>query len=867
MAERSATGNLMGPSPGVPQSGVRGMMNRRSRTSVSAAADIDIPSVSKLSTAIATLEKNLHSLKETMASFAQSGAGKKLADQFDLIDKRATAASHATGTGIRGGIGADGFGGARPNAWQSQGQTPPALMVKGVQSTGMTTTPMPTSAPAAAMAAPRGSTTGAGAGDLAGGRTTGTGLANTAGNFMSNITGQNGVMSMLTAPLTGVEQMWGSLAGGSMQYAYNRINGPQGNMNSMLRLSQALAPNVTMMNAAGGTGAGGKRLTMQDMITGLAQRMPIQGTQDDMISTILAGQSVGALMTGTPQRNGFFESARQMQALNPGQSPGTISGTLAGYIGNTKAQQMGAMMGEGAFTMIGQGGSYKTLAQWAHGITEFLKQHRPGGMQGKSFTKAELITQNFPGSNINSWFQMMGVPQNMVDYWWQYVLTDKGGVAADDVTSKVLQEGVTKDRGINLGYEQLRTATSSTRRDYLMGNQMYGMYAANASANRRFNVSMGATDQGLAHTLQSTNIGRMLALLPTPIMEMLMPILTQLVSSPLGAGAAAVGGLMGDPIGDPSMPIGDYGPNGGTSTSHLSPDLAGKVGAMMKANPNLKISSGYRDTVTQNRLRRGGNPNIAPASKSAHTRGWAVDIGPVSQLGWVQKNAGKFGLQTAASFGEPWHLQRAGTQMGDPQMPIGDGILGTGFGPDVGPNLNPFDALTGMAKDIADGVLSVMKDFMKMLMDQLTKPMTNFLDKFTGSGSYSSMIDEATKMFSRLMTAPLSGLAKFGGKATGGPDDLAALINQPVDITVPVVSPGFNSSGSLPTSPIFGDPMPYGDPMSPMSGTLRGSGITLIFQAPITIQGGAGGIDARRTAATLADHLEEEVNNRSWLVS
>jgi hypothetical protein len=672
--------------------------------------------------------------------------------------------------------------------------------------------------------------------------------------------------------------MYGAVAGGGIQYAYNRINGPGGNQNAMLQMAQALAPNATMMSAASG-----KPMGMNEMVAGLAQRMPIMGTQQDMLSTILAGQSVGALMKGTPDRNGFFEAARQMQVLNPGAAPAQISGGLANYIGNTRSQQMGMMIGEGAFTMIGKGGRYKSLAEWAVGIMKFFEQHRPGGAQGKAFSAEDLMAQNFPGSNINSWFQMMGVPQDMVDYWWQYALTT-AGKEAGPVTTDTLKKMVDSTRGINLGYERLRNVTQGAKREYLMGGQMYGMYAARESADRRFNVAMQGTDKSLATTLRTTNVGRLLSLLPTPIMEMLMPLLTQFATSPLGGAAAAVGGLMslnpaGDPMpyGDPmvyrdTMPAGDTynGPAGDRGLGHIAPDLAKKVSKMLKANPNLKISSSYRDTVTQNRLRRNGNTGVGHPSRSGHARGWSVDIGPMSQTGWLKANAGKFGLQTAAAQGEPWHIQQAGTMpVGDPMpygSPSGDSMP---FGwPDLG-SLNPMNALGGVVSKIGDAIFSALGKIIKPMMKAVMSPVSTLMQWFIGSGAPSAMIDTSIATYSKVMTAPLAGLTELLGKATDDPKQLQNLIDQNAFVNVPTTTyAGFTSSGQTIDSgqQIFGDPVAY---MNDKGTTITANiNPPIIFKADITLNGvGNNATDARRAASVLVTHMNDEINKKKWLVT
>ena len=48
--------------------------------------------------------------------------------------------------------------------------------------------------------------------------------------------------------------------------------------------------------------------------------------------------------------------------------------------------------------------------------------HRPGGKRGQGFTYEELITQQYPGSNIDAWFEANGVPPDMQEQWWNYAL-------------------------------------------------------------------------------------------------------------------------------------------------------------------------------------------------------------------------------------------------------------------------------------------------------------------------------------------------------------------------------------------------------------------------------------------------------------
>jgi hypothetical protein len=658
----------------------------------------------------------------------------------------------------------------------------------------------------------------------------------------------NGSMGdMFLGALGGAADVYGAVTGAGLQYSYNRF---QGNRNTTLGISQALAPNAGMMG-----------MKVQDLLKNLGDRTPVKGSIQDIVETVLAGQGVGAFMTGNkasagsgiPGRSGFFESVRQMQTLTPGIGAGQLAGAMSNYIGNTQSQQKGMYLGQGAFTMIGKGGSYKSLAEWAESILKFLSEQRPGGGQGNTFNKEELMAQNFPGSNINAWFQMMGVPQNMADYWWQYALANAG--KASPVAAGLLKQGsqlqanVNQDRGMDLGYERVRSMAQGSRRDILMGSEMYGMYGARESADRRFNVGMQGLDQDLAKLATGTNLGAAMALAPSELMSMFMPLLIKLASSKMGtllsgAGLAAdfFSGI-GDPIGDTS-PVGDYGAYGGTSTSHLSPDLGKRVQAMMKANPNLKITSGYRDTVTQNRLQKQGVGRVGSATRSKHTRGWAADLGPNNQLGWLKANAGKFGLQTASYDNEPWHVQLAGT------MPYGDPSSGSASsGLPIG---GPGEAATGILGGLGGAVLATVA------AEALQQLLTNMLK----GGSFSTILDNLMSGFMKLATGPISGLSDIFGKTTIDSSTLDNLMNQPYSGNLLTGGAGgkFFSSGS--TDSAFGDPASMMNQSPTINAKMESP---IIFKTEIHLSStGNSPIDAQRTASTIANHLETEFARREW---
>jgi cell wall-associated NlpC family hydrolase len=112
-------------------------------------------------------------------------------------------------------------------------------------------------------------------------------------------------------------------------------------------------------------------------------------------------------------------------------------------------------------------------------------------------------------------------------------------------------------------------------------------------------------------------------------------------------------------------------PTGSTTTAGLSSAMKSRVGAMMQANPNIKITSGHRTSAQQAYLYAAkGGKGVAKPGQSAHQSGQAADLGPPSQFSWIAKNASKFGLGRPAPKSEPWHVQA----MGDP---TGGNVTGT----------------------------------------------------------------------------------------------------------------------------------------------------------------------------------------------
>ena len=105
-----------------------------------------------------------------------------------------------------------------------------------------------------------------------------------------------------------------------------------------------------------------------------------------------------------------------------------------------------------------------------------------------------------------------------------------------------------------------------------------------------------------------------------------------------------------------AVTIGDaWTSRGTTSTAGLHPTVKRGIDRMMKDNPNIRVSSGLRDTVQQRRLRAAGNSK----SRASPRRTLGVSL-PTSVLvvstAWIVANAHRYGLKSGRDHGEPWHV-------------------------------------------------------------------------------------------------------------------------------------------------------------------------------------------------------------------
>lgn len=517
----------------------------------------------------------------------------------------------------------------------------------------------------------------------------------------------------------------GSLAGivtsimtGGITYAFNRI---EQNRETARLLSSDLGRVSTMSGKS-----------IENILKGLTERVPVLGNPEEITDAMSQGATQGYFDLNSPRSGAYFTGIRQMQQFNPAATAGETAKQLSSSLGNIKSQQMSMMLTGGAMGMFGAGGVPKTLQEWAESTLRWFESQRPGKNRGKAFTKEELTSQVFPGSNMMAWFAQTGVAPEMQDYFWQYAI---GKVQSGKLDSKgdTTVEEIIEQRGGDLRLATKATETARARRDFTLmtyegaigPSSLYDAYMTRESSDRWMQNSLSQTlDKGLG-TLLGGHLGELWGRLPTPIASMFQSLLSGLPNM-LGLAQGNVqsgisSGIQG--AGDPEFGLGDpgggYGPLGGTGTAGMTPDMAKRISAMMQANPNIRINSGFRDGALQGRLHSKGVGMTAPAGKSMHGRGLAADLGPASQYGWIAKNAGRFGLASGKSHGEPWHVGFPGTlpgknfMTGDPEFHVGD--ISDLFGAVTGSPLNPANWWNGIQNiggsvwdKLGDGVSNIL---------------------------------------------------------------------------------------------------------------------------------------------------------------
>jgi len=587
----------------------------------------------------------------------------------------------------------------------------------------------------------------------------------------------------------------------------------QGLVHDMLlfpaRFIQAqLANNRNVVTASGqalGMQSFATNTNMQGILSMLSKQMGgvMGGNPSDLLALMGIGGKVGAgidwltysqlpgaaesTRSNQPRAAGYLESVRQGQLMNPGADVAQIAGTVGGFLANTGAQQQGAFLTGGAFSMIGAGNRAKSISEWSEGILKWFMNQRPGAKRGKPFNYGELMSQNFPGSNMDAWFTANGVPPDMRDYFWSYAL-GKASQTGSTGGEAILQQGAAAPQVTqqNPVYQRLAAGNVATRQSFSLGGKLSGMYGNMEQSNRWFNELLGQMIGQIMPGALSSGPLSFLQYLPDEIRDLLMSAAERTNIGAAGAGILGWGGMFADDLkkwtdklgldsGDVGD-VGDYGSLGTSGTAGMHPDMSKRVKAMMRANPNLSITSGHRDLAKQQTLKRKGVGRVS-GKPSAHTRGMAADLGPASQYGWIVKNAGKFGLKSGMGAGEPWHVGLGdppgssvdpadnieGSTTFDVRASSGSGLL------DMIKSL--FSSFTGLGGNDPDaqmkGIAIGTSGILKALLSIFATPNAN-LDNLKFRDVYGTMVGATEAFFKSGETGLPTGVVTPGSGGGGG---------------------------------------------------------------------------------------------------
>lgn len=686
------------------------------------------------------------------------------------------------------------------------------------------------------------------------------GAVNMGIDFLSGIPGLGGIISGILEPIGNLMMM-------PATFLRNRIGA---NRVQALGMSQELTPYALASGQTIGQ--------VQGYLSGTQGKM--LGSVSDFLQAMTAGSQLGLYnnaQKASSNSQTFMENVGFLQRFTPGLGAGRVASILGSQYANVGSQQRSAFYSSSAFSLVKQGGGMKTVQEWAEGILRWLENQRPGSDRGKPFNYGEMLAQNFPGSNVNAWFTEMGVSEDMRQYFWNYALqkAQQGG------TSQSIFEGPNLSQ--NLAYQKAKAETINTSNEFGLTQSMSSLYSTREKANQFFNKLVGGFTRRAIPAVTQRGPMSTIALLPDPVEQFLWNILTN--SGPLGAilgGGTLFSGMIAnsltnagtailDPGGDRQPPgsgdVGDVGNPGGygmygeQSTAGLAPDLRKKVETMLKANPNLQINSGLRDSYTQKKLKDKGIGTYKAGGMSQHAAGWAVDIGPRSEYGWLQDNAHKFGLETGKKYGEPWHLQVAGTMA--PAKYPGMGDVGHGDGFDVGGFGIP-NPLSGLLK-VMKGVLKAVQTMAKVF-DGVLKGFSTMMNLFSGGlfdiGRLSSSGSGADKV-QEMSTGFLSLLTGTNVSADDSPElgDVGSATVGRSALTASRYSGKIaGSTTSVTPSEIM---QAYSTPaVTPVNGTAPTIHFHNQFNIPVTMTGNASNLDLRRVSSQIADQLEHEMNKR-----
>jgi hypothetical protein len=166
-----------------------------------------------------------------------------------------------------------------------------------------------------------------------------------------------------------------------------------------------------------------------------------------------------------------------------------------------------------------------------------------------------------------------------------------------------------------------------------------------------------------------------------------------------------------------------------------------------------------------------------------------------------------------------------------------------------------FEVLSTIASILSSGGLGFLKGEGNGLVG-------NLFDAFVGGKDGTELIDRATSLYSKLMLAPLMGLANMSGDYNGFSWDSLTNNQSAIKLDLPSYA-GFREQdlgwrGFEPGERILGDPGYYGS----SGGGISVKSNPMTFNVTINMNGSSNASDARMVASVLSDHLQSEVKSK-----
>lgn len=411
------------------------------------------------------------------------------------------------------------------------------------------------------------------------------------------------------------------------------------------------------------------------------QRGRINSIRDDLRPFLLGGvddQGINTALQLARQGGAYNNRTLRESALSAASGMQTVN-ALSGFSMSTQDQASAVQSAQNPQNV--------NRLQAFYGINIYGSN---GTMDGDPVKKiAQAVMKKFPNFDRKAWSRGMvpgsgvrqalintGVPEDLIESVIQYVL------------SQMQYEKMGGNGWVDLGNEKHRDMLGIEDEQATANAQKQ-----NAEATREENMYQRQTDNYARLTRQTERLTEAFGKLEDKLSGVIGGGVSQggylaIGKQFLGRVAPILGQVLGDPTGEVnnglSVPTGYE--NKRTSIGELEGNQSfAKLDTRMKsrlrqmftaAGGKLGLGGGWRSedaqrTMFLDRYRKDPNGDIewngsrwkrvkdapaAPPGRSMHEIGLAADL--VGDMGWLQQNAGRFGLKTFADVNnEPWHVQ------------------------------------------------------------------------------------------------------------------------------------------------------------------------------------------------------------------